>query len=368
VVRLHTRRELLGLGAAVAAAGWRVLRAEPAAPRTLLILGGTGFIGPHLTQLALDQGWKVTHFNRGKTAADGVPGVETLLGDRNGQLQALQGRHFDAVVDDTGFVPKYVQMSAQLLAPSVGYCLFISSVSAYAGFAKPNDENSPLGTLSDPNTEQVTETSYGPMKALCEQYTLAAFKDRASVVRPGYIVGPLDRSDRFTYWPVRATRGGEMLAPGSPHDPIQVIDVRDLAAWMLQLVSTQVRGTFNAVSAPRAFTMGGLIGACQQAARAAHTRVTWVPEAFLAKQWKPEELGLPPWAPLHGDEAGFSLTVVERALHAGLKCRPLPDTVRDTLAWFRTLPPERQAKLHAGLDPQKEAETLRAFHAAHGSG
>ena len=161
-------------------------------------------------------GWKVTHFNRGKTAADGVADVETLIGDRKGKLDALRGRSWDAVVDDTGFIPKYVQDVGRTAGAQRRYCLFISSISAYASFAKPNDEHSPTGKLSDPETEEITDDSYGPMKALCEQYSAEAFKGRASIVRPGYIVGPLDRSDRFTYWPVRASKGGEMLAPGTP--------------------------------------------------------------------------------------------------------------------------------------------------------
>ncbi|MGB6603505.1 MAG: NAD-dependent epimerase/dehydratase family protein [Steroidobacteraceae bacterium] len=345
-----------------------VLPAARAAARagTLLILGGTGFIGPHLTQEALQRGWKVTHFNRGKTAAGGVPGVETLIGDRKGQLDALRGRKWDAVIDDTGFIPKYVRMSAELLAPNVRYCLFISSISAYAGFAKPNDERSPTGKLTDPDVEKVTNDTYGPMKALCEQYTAAAFRGRAAIVRPGYIVGPLDPSDRFTYWPVRASKGGEMLAPGTPHDPIQVIDVRDLAAWMMHMVETRTTGTFNADSPPRALTMGELVTACRDASPQAGATATWVSEAFLAAHWKPDELDLPPWAPMSGDSAGFSLTSVRAALKAGLRSRPLAVTVRDTLAWFQTLPAERQAKLHAGLDPQKEADTLRAWHEAGG--
>ncbi len=363
-----TRRELLGMAAAVAAARSAGARAAPAHQQTLLILGGTGFIGPHLTELALAGGWKVTHFNRGKTAAEGVPGVETLLGDRKGQLDALRGRRWDVVVDDTGFIPKYVQMSAQLLAPNVGYCLFISSISAYASFAKPNNEQSATGTLTDVATEQITDTTYGPMKALCEQYTVKAFAGRAAVVRPGYIVGPLDRSDRFTYWPVRASHGGEMLAPGSPQDPIQVIDVRDLSAWMMKLAASRTRGTFNAVSAPRAFTMGDLITACQRATPAAGTTITWVPEEFLATHWKPDQLDLPPWAPATGDSAGGALTDVSRAQKAGLRCRPLPETVHDTLAWFQTLPAERQAKLHAGLDPQLETDTLRSWHQSQAKG
>jgi 2'-hydroxyisoflavone reductase len=363
---MSTRRDLLRIGIGMAASA-AARRAFASAPKTLLILGGTGFIGPPLTQDALGRGWKVTHFNRGKTAAGGVAGVETLVGDRKGQLQALRGRKWDAVIDDTGFIPKYVKMSAELLAPSVGYCLFISSISAYASFATANDEHSPTGTLTDPDIEQVTNDTYGPMKALCERYTWEAFKGRASIVRPGYIVGPLDRTDRFTYWPVRASRGGDMLAPGTPHDPIQIIDVRDLADWMMQLVESRTAGYFNAVSPPGALTMGDLVAECLHASPAAGTKVSWVPEDFLAAHWKPDELDLPPWSPLKGESAGASLTSVAAAVKSGLRCRPLADTVRDTLAWFQSLPTERQAKLRAGLDPEKEAQTLRAWHLSQGN-
>jgi len=355
-----TRRNLLQI-AACAATLPPVLAADRK-PKTLLILGGTGFIGPHLTQEALQRGWKVTHFNRGKSSAGGVAGVETLIGDRKGQLDALRGRTWDAMIDDTGKIPKYVKMSAELLAPAVGYCLYISSISAYASLAKPNDEHSATGKLTNPDVEEITGETYGPMKALCEQYSEQAFKGRIAIVRPGYIVGPLDPTDRFTYWPVRASKGGEMLAPGTPHDPIQVIDVRDLAAWMMKLVEGRTTGYFNADSPPRAFTMGDLIKASQQASPDSKTRVTWVPEDFLAAHWQPDELDLPPWSPLKGDLAGAALTAVQRATQTGLHTRPLQETVRDTLAWFRTLPAERQAKLHAGLDPKKESDTLRAWH------
>jgi 2'-hydroxyisoflavone reductase len=363
---MPTRRDLLQLGAMMAAGSALspVLHARTK-PGTFLILGGTGFIGPHLTQEAQRLGWKVTHFNRGKHASGGVPGVETLLGDRNGQLDALRRRKWDVMIDDTGYVPKFVRMSAELLAPNVGYCLYISSISVYASFATANEESSPTGKLSDPETEKVTETTYGPMKALCEQYSLEAFKGRCSIVRPGYIVGPLDPTDRFTYWPVRVSKGGEMLAPGTPHDPVQVIDVRDLTAYMMKLVQSRTTGIFNADSPPRAFTMGELIAASQQAAPTAGTTVTWVPEDFLAAHWKADDLDLPPWSPTTGDSAGASLTAVDRATKAGLRCRPLADTVRDTLAWFQTLPAERQGKLHAGLDPDKESQTLREWHEAH---
>ena len=189
------------------------------------------------------------------------------------------------------------------------------------------------------------------MKALCEQYTATAFKGRACIVRPGYIVGPLDRSDRFTYWPVRASKGGEMLAPGTPGDPIQIIDVRDLAAWMMQLVVHRTRGYFNAVSAPRALTMGDLIEASVRASPEAHASVTWVPEDFLAAHWKAEELDLPPWGPLNGEEAAASLTATDAAQRTGLTCRPLQVTVRDTLAWFQ---------LAAGRAPGEAARRTRS--------
>jgi 2'-hydroxyisoflavone reductase len=360
---MTSRRTVLKVAAALSAGAVVPAFARARKVRTLLILGGTGFIGPHLTEEAQRRGWKVTHFNRGKHEPHGVAGVETLIGDRNGQLDALKDRKWDAVVDDTGFIPKYVKMSAELLAPNVGYCLYISSISAYAGFATPNDEHSPLGKLDDPNIDRVTNDTYGPMKALCEQYTAAAFKDRVSIVRPGYIVGPLDQSDRFTYWPVRASKGGEMLAPGSPGDPIQVIDVRDLAAFMMRLVESRTHGTFNADSPPRALTMGQLVTASVNASPQAGTKAVWVSEDYLAAHWKPDDLDIPPWSPTKGDSAGASLTSTAAAQKAGLTCRPLEVTVRDTLAWFQTLPPERQARLRAGLDPAREADTLKAWHA-----
>lgn len=369
---MKTRRELLRI-AACAAAGAAIPTAWGDAPKpksktkTLLIMGGTGFIGPHVTKEALRLNWKVTHFNRGKTNVDSVPpGVETLIGDRNGKLDALRGRSWDAMIDDSGYVPKYVKMSAELLAPNVGYCLYISSVSAYESFARPNDEDSALGKLADPNVEDISNGNYGPMKALCEQYSAAAFKGRVSIVRPGYIVGPLDKTDRFTYWPVRASKGGEMMAPGTPHDPVQIIDVRDLTAWMMKLVEARTNGTFNAVSPPGAFTMGDLINASVKASPKAGTKVTWVTEDFLAAHWKPDDLDLPPWAPTKGDTAGFSYTTMQRAAKAGLRSRPLQETVRDTLAWFQTLPADRQAKLHAGLAADKETDTLREWHQANG--
>ncbi len=358
----RTRRSILkaGAGMALAIAASRLVAGEQKR-KTLLILGGTGFIGPHLTEQALARGFSVTHFNRGKRDAE-VENVETLLGDRKGQLDSLKGRSWDAVVDNTGYIPKYEKMSSDLLAPNTGYCLYISSISAYASFLKPNDESSPRGVLANPDEEQVTNDTYGPMKALCEDYVRQAFGSRSSIVRPGYIVGPLDPTDRFTYWPVRVARGGEMAVPGTPADPIQIIDVRDLARFMLDLVERRVDGFFNAVTPPGALTMGGMIDTSKSVS-GADTRFTWIDEDFLAQQLKPEEMNFAPWGPMHGAEAGASLTGITRSVAEGLRSRPLDETVRDTLAWHATRPPERQAQLRSGLSVEQETRLLAAWHA-----
>src|SRR6185437_4653724 len=253
------RRQFIRANAAasLSVAGARALRA--AARLRILILGGTKFIGVHMTQLALKRGHQVTLFNRGKTHPGLFPRVERLLGDRNGQLDALKGRNWDAVIDDSGFVPRHVRLSAELLAPHVQRYVYVSSISAYASFAKPIDESSPLGTIEDESTEKVTDTTYGPLKALCEKAVEVVIPHRSIVLRPGFIVGPYDPTDRFTYWPARAARGGEMLAPGKPGDGIQVIDARDLARFTLDAIERDLTGTFNMVSPPGRFTMGELV-------------------------------------------------------------------------------------------------------------
>ena len=357
-----TRRSILkaGAGTALAIAAGRLAAGEQK-QKTLLILGGTGFIGPHLTEQALARGWKVTHFNRGKHDAE-VKNVETLLGDRKGQLDSLKGRSWDAVVDNTAYIPKFVKMSSDLLAPNTGYCLCISSISAYASFVKPNDESSPRGVLANIDEEQVSNDSYGPMKALCEDYVRQAYGARSSIVRPGYIVGPLDPTDRFTYWPVRVARGGDMAVPGTPADPIQIIDVRDLAHFMLDLVERRVDGFFNAVTPPGSITMGGLIDSSKRIS-GANTRATWIDEDFIASVLKPEEMNFAPWGPMRGEEAGASLTGITRSVAEGLTSRPLDETVRDTLAWHATRPPERQVALRSGLSAEQETKLLTAWNA-----
>ncbi len=361
------RREIIkaGAGTAFALAAGK-LAANTGQEKTMLILGGTGFIGPHMTELALAKGWKVTHFNRGKRDADGVENVETLHGDRKGQLDSLKDRKWDVVVDNTGYIPKYQKMSADLLAPNTGYCLYISSISAYASFEKPNDIGSPTGVLENKDQEEITNETYGPMKALCEQYVRDAYGTRSSIVRPGYIVGPLDPTDRFTYWPVRVAKGGDMAVPGTSADPIQIVDVRDLVAFMLDLVDRRVDGYFNAVTPPGAITMGQLMDTSRKVS-GADTKLTWINEDFLAANMKPEEMNFAPWSPMKGPETGGSLTGMAASQKEGLRSRPLEEIVRDTLAWHETRPAERKATLRSGFTPEREAEILALWRARPGT-
>lgn len=358
-----TRRDALKLLAAALAAATPLTRAAAtAAPKRLLILGGTSFLGPAITELAQAAGWKVTHFNRGKRLPDGMPGVEQLLGDRDGQLDALKGHEWEAVVDTSGYVPRHVRLSAELLAPATRHYVFISTISVYASLAKPADEASPVGKLADETVEEVTGETYGPLKALCEQAAEKALPGRTTIVRPGLIVGPRDPTDRFTYWPVRAARGGEFIAPGTPDDPIQVIDVRDLAALTLRVIERRLFTTMNAVSPPRHFTMGRVVDTCVKVA-ANGAKPVWIPADFLAEQKVAPWSDMPAWIPPTGDEAAGGLVPAERALKAGMTIRPLVETVRDTLAWHATRPPDRREKLRAGLSAERETEVLAAWHA-----
>jgi 2'-hydroxyisoflavone reductase len=350
---------------AAAAAGHAGARA--ARPLRILILGGTHFLGVHVTQLALDRGHQVTQFNRGKTNPGLFPQVEHLHGDRDGQIDALRGRKWDAVIDDSGYVPRHVRLSAELLAPEVSQYLFISTISVYASLAKPVTEDSPVGKIADESVEKVDNQTYGPLKALCEQATLAAMPGRATVFRPGLIVGPDDSTDRFTYWPARAARGGELIAPGTPHDPIQFIDARDLAAFALRAVENRILGTFNVLSPPGKFTMGELIEASiaaanEQAKPNPPPHAVWVSSDFLEKEKVEAWSDMPVWIPESGDEAGAEHTSAARAMRAGLTIRPIRQTVSDTLAWHLKRPKAEQDALKAGIAPQREQEVLSAWH------
>ena len=342
----------------------------PAAPRpedvpekTLLVLGGTGFIGPPLVDAALAQGWKVTLFNRGKTNADLFPELEKLHGDRDGKLEALEGRRFRAVIDTSGYVPRVVRMSAELLAPNTACYVFVSSISAYADFSKLGiTEDYPVAELEDPNTEEVM-AAYGGLKAACEATVEKALPGRTLNVRPGYIVGPRDPTDRFTYWPARVDQGGEVLAPGTPEDPIQVIDVRDLAKWMIGALEAELAGVYNLVG-PKV-PLGQMLAACQEHA-AAKSTLTWVDKQFLASQQVEAGAALPIWVP-PGEPGfeGFAQVSAQKAIDTGLTTRSISETVRDTLAWWRELPEERRSKPRAGMTREREAELLAAWHELH---
>jgi 2'-hydroxyisoflavone reductase len=366
---MHRRHLLLStLGAAAAA----LVLGPAAAARPklrILILGGTRFLGPHLAEYAQARGHSVTFFNRGRTNPGVLPQVERIQGDRNDQLDGLKGRSWDAVVDTSGYVPRHVRLSAELLRTKVPHYVFISTVSVYASFASANDESSPVGRLEDESVEKVDGATYGPLKALCESAATAAYgADRTTVIRPGLIVGPDDNTDRFTYWPARAARGGHFAAPNSPGDPVQLIDVRDLAAFTILAVERRTAGVFNALSPPGRFMIGdvvdeSIVAASEIAKPAVAPEAVWIPADFLAEQQVAPWSDMPVWAPSVGEEAGFALVSAERALKAGMKIRPMADTVAATLRWHLERPEAEREKLKAGLSPEREAALLAAWQA-----
>lgn len=337
--------------------------APPASKATrLLVLGGTGFLGPHVVEAALARSWEVTLFNRGKTRPELFPDVEKLVGDRDGKLDALRGRTWDAVVDTSGYVPRIVGDSAKLLADAVEHYVFISSISAYAGFEKVGIvETDPVATMPDPTVERVPEF-YGALKALCEQTAEATMPGRVTNVRPGYIVGPDDPTDRFTYWPVRIARGGDVVAPGTPSDPVQFIDVRDLSAWIVGAIAERHMGIYNLCGPREPMPMGELLRACTEVT-GSDAKVTWIDTPFLESQ--KVELGgdTPIWTPSTGEYAGFGRVSNAKAIATGLQFRDVQTIVKDTLAYFEGLPEARRKNLRAGWLPQREAEVLAAFRA-----
>lgn len=373
-----TRRTFLQTGVAAGAAcglsGWLgrppFVAAAPGSYRPakaeqsleLLILGGTAFLGPATVEAALARGHRITLFNRGKTNPHLFPELEKLVGDRDGDLAALADRRWDAVIDTSGYVPRVVGLSARLLAPNVDHYVFISSISVYADFSRPGmDETAVVGTLADPTREEITGETYGPLKALCEKAAEAAMPGRVANIRPGLIVGPLDRTDRFTYWPVRLARGGEVLAPGSGDDLVQFIDVRDLGEWLVMVVEQRITGVFNADSPADSLTMRQCLESCRDVSRS-DAQLTWVDTEFLAEQEVAAWSEMPIWVPADGEYAGFGRISTAKAMAAGLGQRPLATTVGDTLNWWREQPAERRQELRAGIAPEKEAAVLRAWH------
>ena len=360
-----SRREFIKAGvagAAIAATGLPAVSAAGAReqenePLDILILGGTGFIGPHMVREALRRGHSVTLFNRGRTNNELFPDLETIKGDRDGGLDGLKGRKWDSVIDNSGYIPRHVQDSARLFASSCDRYLFISTVAVYADFSKPIDEDSPLATIADESIEEVTWQTYGPLKALCEKRAAAEIDaDKLTVLRPTYICGPGDHTDRFSYWPIRTRQGREMLWPGTPEDFIQIVDVRDLAAFTIDCLDNNISGIYNMVNPPREYTMGRLLEDCQ-AVTATGVDAVWVPEEFLKAN------GLNPGSqvPIWGGSARSRGVSTDRALAKGMRHRPVRETARDILAWWDTLPEERRANLKAGPAADKEAEVIAAW-------
>jgi 2'-hydroxyisoflavone reductase len=332
----------------------------------LLVLGGTGFLGPACTEVALARGHTVTHFNRGRTNAHLYPQIEKIEGDRREAHDGLRGRKWDCVLDTSAYFPRVVHNAMDALDGNVEHYVLISTISVYAAFDQPGmDETAPVATIEDQTTEEVTGESYGALKALCEQAAETRMPGRVTNIRPGLIVGPLDRTDRFTYWPVRVARGGEVLAPGTPEQTIQVIDVRDLANFAVRAMEERIAGVYNATSSPGLFSMGELLETSRKVS-GSDASFTWVSPEFLAEHEVAPWSEMPVWMPPEGEYAGFDQVNVSRAVAKGLSFRPLTQTVRDTLDWWKTMPEleeDPRTELRAGIAPEKEKTVLEAWHA-----
>lgn len=372
-----------GAGTAILAGLPRAALARPrptasGAPLKILILGGTGFVGPACTEAALARGHKVTLFNRGRmetfrkerSRPSTVPeGVEVLYGNRDpnktadawiddprtpaapdGQkrekpaespkgLSQLEGKKWDAVIDTSAFFPRMAKASAELLSPNIGHYLFISTISVYKRNDQPGaDETAELATLSDPTSEEfgAQYENYGGGKVACEQAVEAACPGRAILVRPGFIVGQRDNTRRYSYWPNRVSQGGEMVVPGDPTDPIQIIDVRDLAEWCIHLIENQITGAFNATGPEMQLTMKAFLEGTREGLKT-DTSFNWIPLSFLSEQNVPNG-AFPLYIPPTGETSGFHNVSVAKAVKNGLKFRPCSETARATMEWVSSLP------------------------------
>lgn len=357
----------------MAEAEHRAARTPRTEPLNILILGGTGFIGPYQVRYAVARGHKVAVFNRGRRQAGLPDSVEHLQGDRDtGDLASIKGRTWDVVIDNPTTLPFWVRDAGQVLKGKTDHYMFVSTISVYAHYKKAGmDEDYELAAYTapeDPMTiKRMTGPLYGPLKVLSEKECEKWFPGKVTVVRPGLIVGPNDPTDRFSYWPVRVDRGGEVLCPGTPADPVQVIDARDLSEFIVRLAEDKVTGTYNATGPRAQLSMAEMIYGCRAASSGSNdVRFTWVDQAFLAEQKVNGWSDMPTWIPSGPDNAGWSRVSIARALAKGLTFRPLAETARDTVAWFKTLPAERQAKMLAGLTPEREQAVLAAWHARKG--
>ena len=324
----------------------------------LLMLGGTAFLGRHLVEAAMGRDHEVTLFNRGRTNARLFPDVERLTGDRDGGLEPLRGRRWDAVVDTSGYVPRVVRQTAELLRDSGGY-VFVSSGSVYSLRSQDRSENGPLDRMDDPSSEDV-QAHYGPLKALCEEVVIDTFRERALVVRSGLIVGPFDPTGRFTYWALRVARSAEVLGPGTAERHVQFIDARDQAAWILDMAEAGRGGTFNVAGPARPFTFAELLSRCPGP-------VTWVPDHFLLDEGVQPYTEMPLWLPA---SLGNLDMPIERALTAGLRHRDVDETLRDTRVWARSLDGAvgqidagGRVRRPAAMTPEREAALLERWRA-----
>ncbi len=327
-------------------------------PLRILVLGGTSFLGRHLAEQAVEAGHAVTVFHRGKTGLGVVGGAQERLGDRDGGLEALEGGRWDVAIDTSGYVPRVVAQSVRLLLDRVEHYTFVSTISVYADFsAQGLREDAGVLPLPEPASEDVGPY-YGALKAACERVVLDALGPRALVVRPGLIVGPYDPTDRFTYWPLRLGRPGPVLVPGRPDRQVQIIDARDLGAWMLDMAARRASGVYNATGPDRPLTMAEMVGACARGV-GRRPRLVWVDDAFLEVRKVGAWMELPLWLPDSMGMAGMLGADISRAVRMGLRFRPIEETARDTAAWAERDGRWRRKK--AGMAPRRERELLAAW-------
>ncbi len=356
---MKRRGFIKGMGVAAAAGLAPRLRGDT--PQRVLVMGGTGFIGPHIVRALRDAGHRLTLFNRGKTNPGLFPGLELIKGDRlTADIEKLNGRTWDVVIDTAAYVPRAVNtLMDQLDHESLRQYVFVSTISVYSNFGTPGiDENAPKEVLPDPQSEDVKQY-YGALKFACEEAARSALPGKVLAIRPGMIIGPGDRTDRFTYWPVRVARGGRVLAPGEPSERIQTIDARDLARWIARCVNARTVGEYNATS-DVGVSFGSMLEACRTVVNPDAVLV-WVPHEFLLAQGVNEWVDLPFWVSPDGDLAGAWTVNTARATAAGLTHRPIRDTVADLYTWWRAQPEERRASLRAGMSAEREAEVLAAW-------